>query len=193
MHTEREKILYRAEFDAKWKIYWFLQIALIFLATVVGIVLIPFWSLGWGQWYVRRYYDRLSCVLGDRSLMFGRGIFFRVEKTIPLDRIQELTLREGPLLKMFGLLSLGVETAGQSAPAGSNTMKLVGIKEARAFRDRVLDQRDVLLAVKPASPAPVAAGASAAPASERVVELAEESNRVLKEILQELRDQRREE
>jgi putative membrane protein len=189
MRTEREKILYRAEFDEKWKAYWFLQMLLIFLVTVAGIVLIPFWLAGWGAWYCRRYFDNLHCFLGERSLMVGRGIFFRVEKTIPLDKIQDMTLREGPLLKHFGLLTLQIETAGQGSTQGASEAKLVGIKKAREFRDQVLDQRDAL-AVGPAAPAavePAAAGPAPSLATERLVELAEANHRVLNDILAELR------
>ena len=53
MATERDKILYRATFDEKWKVYWFLQTLFIFLVSVIGIPLIPFWLLGWGSWYSR--------------------------------------------------------------------------------------------------------------------------------------------
>lgn len=192
MVSNRDKVLYRAEFDEKWKTYWFLQITLIFLATVVGIALVPFWLLGWGAWYCRRYYDGLHCILSERSLMVGRGIFFRVEKTIPLDKIQDLTLREGPLLKWFGLLSLGIETAGQSSAQGTSDAKLVGIKDARAFRDRVLDQRDRLAAgIKDELPAvrqsPHDDRDDVIGLTQKVVELTADSNRVLKDILQELK------
>jgi putative membrane protein len=197
MHTERERILYRAEFDEKWKTYWFLQIVIIFLATVVGIVLIPFWLLGWGVWYCRRYFDNLNCFLGERSLMVGRGVLFRVEKTIPLDKIQDMTLREGPLLKYFGLLQLQIETAGQGSAQGTSEAKLIGIKNARDFRDRVLDQRDALVAgvTAPVAVAAPAAGVGgqgtaepqAISTTEQLIQLAEKNNRVLQEILAELR------
>ncbi len=196
MAGNRDAVLYEAEFDEKWKTYWFLQIVLILLATVAGIAVLPFWFLGWGAWYCRRYYENLRCTLFERSLVVGRGIFFRVEKTIPLDKIQDMTLREGPLLKQFGLLSLGIETAGQSSPQGASEAKLVGIKNARAFRDRVLDQRDALAAgdagrsaARPESQAAGDTRNQAWGAAERAVQLVEESNRVLKDILRELQRQ----
>ena len=195
MVGHREEVLCRAEFDEKWKTYWFLQVTLACLATVVGIVVVPFWLLGWGAWYCRRYYDNLHCILYERSLTVGRGIFFRVEKTIPLDKIQDLTLREGPLLKAFGLLSLRIETAGQSSPQGESEAKLVGIKDARAFRDRVLEQRDALAAGDRGTPLPAVHPKAlddqnqVTRLTEKVVELTEDNNRVLKDILQELKSQ----
>ncbi len=94
--------------------YWGVLLALV--ATVIGIAAVPFWVLGLGQWRSRRYFESLSCVLTERTLEFGKGFFFRVEKTVPLDRIQDLTVKEGPLLRAFGLCTLRVETAGQSSP-----------------------------------------------------------------------------
>jgi len=44
-------------------------------------------------------------------LEFKKGIFFRVEKTIPLENIQDLTFNEDPLLRYLDLRVLKIETA----------------------------------------------------------------------------------
>ena len=88
---DADELLTAARFDDKLRTYWFLQFVLILLATVVGILILPIWLLGWGQWYVRRNFDMLMCELHERTLVVKRGIFFRVEKTIPLDKIQDLS------------------------------------------------------------------------------------------------------
>jgi putative membrane protein len=144
MTEPREKVIFEAAFDPKWKTYFFLRIFFFMVITVVGVVLVPFWLLGWGQWYCKRYFESLKCVLHERSLVIGRGIYFKRERTIPLDKIQDLTLIEGPLLDAFGICQLTVETAGQNMSQGGSEANLVGIVEARALRDRVLDQRDHL-------------------------------------------------
>ena len=68
---------------------------------------------------------------------------FKVEKTIPLENIQDLTFIENPLLKAFDLRILKIETAGQSNPQGSD-MKLIGILNSKEFRDKVLRQRELI-------------------------------------------------
>ena len=147
------RVVARAEFDRKLMAYEFWSVLLVLLATVFGIVAIPFWALGFGQWRSRRYFESLSCVLTERTLEFGKGFFFRVEKTVPLDRIQDLTVKEGPLLRKFGLCTLRVETAGQSAPQGSSEADLQGIVGPREFRAAVLAQRRRLLSEKAGSEA----------------------------------------
>ena len=131
----------RARFNAKLPTYFFWYGLLVLLATVVGILLIPFWVLGVGQWYARRYIGTLECELAERYLRFQKGVLYQVEKTIPLDNIQDLTFKEGPLLRYFGLSVLEIETASQGTQ-GPTEMKLIGIENAAAFRDRVITQRE---------------------------------------------------
>ncbi len=143
--TDTDELLTAARFEGKLRTYWFLQVVLLCVATVVGIVILPIWLLGLGQWYVRRSFEMLKCELHERTLVVKRGIFFKVEKTIPLDKIQDLTVKEGPLLRWLGLRSLKIETAGQGTP-GASEADLAGIVDPLDFRDQVLRQRDSMSA-----------------------------------------------
>ena len=140
-----------ARFEDKLRTYWYLQAVLAFVITVAGIAILPIWLLGWGQWYVRRRFGALKCELHERTLVVKRGIFFKVEKTIPLDKIQDLTVKEGPLLRMLGLRSLQVETAGQGT-AGAAEAHLIGMVDPVDFRDEVLRQRDSMSALPASRP-----------------------------------------
>ena len=148
--TNNDELLREVRFEDKLRTYWYLQVVLICAATVIGIVILPIWLLGLGQWYVRRSFEALKCELHERTLVVKRGIFFRVEKTIPLDKIQDLTVKEGPLLRKLGLRSLKIETAGQGTP-GASEADLIGVVNPLDFRDAVLRQRDSMSAV-PVSP-----------------------------------------
>lgn len=139
---ERSKAtsLVKAEFNPRIKTYINASVVLVCCITIVGILFIPFWLI-FGRMYLNRYFNSLYCELTVRALKFKKGVLFQVEKTIPLDKIQDLTFREGPLLRYFNLSSLKIETAGQSAE-GKSDMTLIGIMDARAFREKVIDQRD---------------------------------------------------
>ena len=60
----------------------------------------------------------MSARLLERKLVVKRGILFVVEKSIPLEKITDVALSQGPLMRLFGLYRLSFETAGQSAPGG---------------------------------------------------------------------------
>lgn len=141
--TKELKIIQTAEFNPKIRLYLLLYVAIIMMITVIGIPLMIIWFLGLGQYVCRRYYENLKCVLTDRHLEFKKGVAFKVEKTIPLENIQDLTFIENPLLKYFDLRVLKIETAGQSNPQGSD-LKLVGIIDPLGFKEKVLHQRELL-------------------------------------------------
>lgn len=136
----KAQTLVEAQFNPRIKTYINASVLLIMFITIVGIVLIPFWLI-FGRMYLKRYFDSLFCELTTRSLKFKKGVLFQVERTIPLDKIQDLTFREGPILRYFGLSTLKIETAGQST-AGGTDMSLIGIVDSREFREQVIDQRD---------------------------------------------------
>lgn len=141
-NSRRATLIIEGKFDPRLKTYTMVGTSLFLTVTVFGIVLLPFWLL-FGKTYVKRYYDNLFCELTTRALHFKKGIWFQTERTIPLDKIQDLTFKEGPFLRYFGLSYLMVETAGQSVQ-GVADMSLTGIIDARKFREMVLDQRDLI-------------------------------------------------
>lgn len=134
----QEKVLLDARFNPKVKSYWLLSGTVVLTATIVGIPLLPFW---WtlGYFLTGRYLDHMSARLTTRSLKVGKGVFVRQEKTVPLDKITDVALLEGPIMRMLDLQAVKIETAGSSAGA---FLQIVGIEKTREFRDRVLAQRD---------------------------------------------------
>lgn len=138
--SPKAQTLVEAQFNPRIKTYITAIVIGICILTVFGIVIIPFWLI-FGRYYLNRYFDSLFCELTTRSLKFRKGVLFQVERTIPLDKIQDLTFREGPVLRYFGLSTLKIETAGQSAQGGTD-MSLIGIVDSRDFREKVIDQRD---------------------------------------------------
>lgn len=141
-HSKRASQIIEGKFDPRLKTYTMVGTSLVLIITVVGIVILPFWLI-FGKRYVNRYFDNLFCELTTRALHFKKGIWFQTERTVPLDKIQDLTFKEGPFLRYFGLSYLLVETAGQSVQ-GVSDMSLTGIIDARKFREMVLDQRDLI-------------------------------------------------
>jgi len=138
--SRRARLLVEGKFDPKLRTYFYVGNIILCVITVIGIVALPFWLI-FGKRYVDRYFDALTCDLTTRALHYKKGIWFQTERTIPLDKIQDLTFKEGPILRYFGLSQLKVETAGQSGQ-GSSDLSLIGMRDARAFREAVLEQRD---------------------------------------------------
>lgn len=142
MTSSRDEILLEAEFDRRVMGYGRLAVSLLLFITLAGIPLIPFWLI-WSASYLPRAYDRFSARLTPTSLELTRGVYFRSDSTIPLDRITDVRLHDDPLMRFSGIQGLKVETAGQSGTTGAEG-NLIGVVDAPAFRDAVLRQREVL-------------------------------------------------
>lgn len=172
LHTGDEAVLRQATFDSKVRTYWLLTGALILMTTIVGIPLLVFWfPLGYAL--TGRYLERLRCVLTEKNLHVARGVLVRQEKTVPLDKITDLAMSHGPIMRHLGLRGLSVETAGQSGPG--SLIKLVGIEGTEEFRAAVLAQRERVGASGGAASGPSPAAAPAGEASA-------ESGKLLAEI-----------
>lgn len=141
---QESEIIQTATFTPRIKTYILLVVAFYMLISVAGIPLLLVWFLGVGQAISRRYYQNLICSLTTRHLEYRKGVLFMVEKTIPLENIQDLTFLENPLLKLLDLRILKIETASASKPGGGSDMKLVGIVDMQDFKHKVLQQRTLL-------------------------------------------------
>ena len=112
--------------------------------SVVGILIIPFWWV-FSFWYGAEYLRRVSARLTEQALEIRMGVFFRKESTIPLNRITDVRLHDGPVMRHYGLRGLKVETAGSSGQDSSSEGNLIGVIDAEKFRDAVLAQRQLVI------------------------------------------------
>jgi putative membrane protein len=104
------------------------------VVAFVAAVLLVSWLAG-ATVAVLNYYDFRLARIGD-ELQYERGLLRRYDGSIPLDKVQTLTVADNPLKRVFGYASLRIETAGYAPGSGSGE----GGSEAAvplAGRDRV--------------------------------------------------------
>ena len=105
--------------------------------TIIGIPLAILWlPLGWIVH--KKQFENLSCELTDRSINLRMGWLFKKQQNIPLDKLTDVSIHEGPILNFFGVVRMQFETAG------AQPFMLTGVKDGPGFRDLVLKQRDSL-------------------------------------------------
>ncbi len=93
------------------------------------------WTLAWPLLEWRRYHYGIR----EHDLLVQSGVLFRHTVSIPLDRIQHVDTRQGPLERLFGLSRVVVYTAAGMSADGS----VPGLDEegADALRDRLVGRR----------------------------------------------------
>lgn len=137
-------ILLDAEFNPRVKSYWTWQPVLFLTLFIVTIPIAILYAII-ARFFIGRYLANLHCSLTERTLDIKKGIWNKTESTIPLEKITDLQLFQGPIMRYFEIHGFKVETAGQSPGAGGGALvNLVGIVDTKGFRKAVLDQRDRL-------------------------------------------------
>ncbi len=126
------------EFDRKIIVYWWMMANLGLLVTVVGIIAMVVW-IPFGWIVHKKQFEHMSGALTDRSINMRMGWLFKKQQNIPLDKLTDVSIHEGPILNAFGVVRMQFETAG-AAP-----FILTGVKNSDQFRDLVLQQRDSLV------------------------------------------------
>ena len=126
------------EFDRKIIVYWWIMANLGLLVTFVGIIAMVVW-IPFGWIVHKKQYEHMSGALTDRSINMRKGGLFKKQQNIPLDKLTDVSIHEGPILNAFGVVRMQFETAG-AAP-----FILTGVKNSDQFRDLVLQQRDSLV------------------------------------------------
>ncbi|MEM9167146.1 MAG: PH domain-containing protein [Planctomycetota bacterium] len=135
-------VLRDAEFNPGVKTYMLLsRVVVPCVCLVVGIPLLLI-AVPLGLFLIQKYLDNLACTLTERTLELKQGILNKTESTIPLEKITDLQMFQGPIMRRFGLHGFKVETAGQSNMGAGSLLSVIGIVDAPAFRQAVLAQRD---------------------------------------------------
>ncbi|WP_394224517.1 PH domain-containing protein [Alteromonas gracilis] len=144
-----EKIIITATFNPAVKTYWLISLLLVSTLTIVGI---PFLIISIPLFFVisGKILAAMSAVVTERKLVVKRGVFNKEEKSIPLEKITDVAMVQGPLMRVFNLYRLSFETAGQSAQGA--LVSLIGINDADTFRETILTQKNKLLTESNAVP-----------------------------------------
>lgn len=87
-------------------------------------------SLAWERW---------AWVVREGDLLIGHGVVFRSITAIPLQRVQHVDLRQGPVEQSLGLARLAIYTASGSGADG--VLPGLALAEAEALRDRLVRVR----------------------------------------------------
>ena len=161
-------VILEADFDieALIKYHWTsLGFIALFIVTIPFVIIgvIIYWIL------LPRIVANWSAQLTDRALIVRKGVFTKIEKTIPLEKITDVAMMQGPIMRAFGVKQLSVETAGSSS-AGA-LVGVTGIIDPEEFRQAVLDQKDKLAAETVGAPVPVASEPAASANQDVLVEI----------------------
>ena len=129
---------------ARYFFWW--HILVILLPTILwfgaGILFAIIYAFTVGKWLPKKESAALRYWLDGSTLRVDQGLYFLRRKAIPLDRISDINLAQGPLLRHFGLWMLKIQTAGAGGRSSPEAI-LVGLENPEQVRDELLEARNL--------------------------------------------------
>lgn len=143
-----------AESFVQWYIldYFLILVFLAFVAflpAVIGsgldplvlgaiVLIVGFVSAFYIAW-TRLYYASMEYELRHDEITWKRGVWFRRTGIVPYNRITNLDLVQGPVMRYLGISSLAIQTAGYSGQAVSE-IRIEAIEKAEELREIIRSQ-----------------------------------------------------
>jgi putative membrane protein len=122
-------------------------LGVIVLVTIGGLVL---------------HWLRFSFRIGSDAIRIDSGILSRNHRTIPFDRVADVSIAQGPLQRLVGVARVTLETGGSGAGGEEGVLGGIALHRAQALREQVRARRVLVGASSPEASA--AAGTVEEPA-----------------------------
>jgi len=100
--------------------------------TLTGVVILLVIFVAW----VRLYYVSMWYELRDDEMSWKRGVWFRRTGIVPYNRITNLDVIQGPVMRRLGISTLSIQTAGYSGQAVPE-IRIEGIEHADDLRELI--------------------------------------------------------
>ena len=149
-HMDKELTIYRARVTAylasAGALFGLLLVPLYWVTVQIhwgiGLLLVVLYLCGVAYFSVA-WVKVLRYRLTDKALLVEKGIWFKSRKTIPLDKITDLELVQGPLLRVFGMWIIKIQTAGTASQ--TPVAMLLGMIEPEQIREEILAAKTAYL------------------------------------------------
>jgi len=100
--------------------------------TLTGVFILMVIFVAW----VRLYYVSMWYELRDDEMSWKRGVWFRRTGIVPYNRITNLDVIQGPVMRWLGISTLSIQTAGYSGQAVPE-IRIEGIEHADDLRELI--------------------------------------------------------
>ncbi len=105
----------------------------IFLGIIGGLVVLVILFAIW----TKLYYESMWYELHEDEMRWKRGVIFRRTGIVPYNRITNLDIRQGPVMRRLDISTISIQTAGYSGQAQAAEIRIEAIMHAEELRELV--------------------------------------------------------
>ena len=111
---------------------WFAGSLDLFTGSVIlsGLLIVSVFFVVW----TKLYYASMFYEIHDDELRWRRGVWFRTTGIVPFNRITNLDLKQGPLMRFLNISTISIQTAGYSGQAVPE-IRIEAIEHAEELRE----------------------------------------------------------
>lgn len=91
-----------------------------------------------GALWAYLYYGTVRYLLTGTEMTWARGVLWKQTGIVPYNRITNVDIIQGPVMRLFGISNLRIQTAGYSANQMAE-IKLQGIRDPEPLRATIMD------------------------------------------------------
>jgi membrane protein YdbS with pleckstrin-like domain len=106
----------------------------------ISILLVPAAAILTRLW-IGLVFRRLRYDVDEDSVNIRSGVLFHVEKVIPLEKITDIKLVQGPLMRLFSCYNVLIQTAGSGHQVPEGIMTFESHEKAVEVRERIMTAR----------------------------------------------------
>lgn len=133
----------------------------VYIVPAVGLFILISLVFAWVNWL------RFRFLVGDDEVVIESGVLSRQHRTIPFDRIQDVSIEQGLVARALGIAKVGFET-GAGGKENDASLDAIALDAAQALRTTIRAHRAEPLAVA-AETVDAAGPAVVAPAADRLL------------------------
>jgi membrane protein YdbS with pleckstrin-like domain len=105
----------------------------IFLGIFGGLVVLVILFATW----TKLYYESMWYELHEDEMRWKRGVIFRRTGIVPYNRITNLDIRQGPVMRKLDISTISIQTAGYSGQAQAAEIRIEAIVHAEELRELI--------------------------------------------------------
>lgn len=105
----------------------------LFFAVLLCCLVVVF---GFFVYWLKLYYQSMWYELHEDEMRWKRGVWFRTTGIVPYNRITNLDLKQGPVMRWLRISTLSIQTAGYSGQAVPE-IRIEAIEHAEELRELV--------------------------------------------------------
>jgi len=96
---------------------------------VMIVILFAIWT--------KLYYESMWYELHEDEMRWKRGVIFRRTGIVPFNRITNLDIRQGPVMRKLDISTISIQTAGYSGQAQAAEIRIEAIVHAEELRELI--------------------------------------------------------